>query len=122
MGLFNKKEKTVDLTEKYDRHVEKMQNIRGIVNKADSAKGTYTQVPKIQPVPAQSGNSFSFLRDMASSTPSYSESEESSDDKKRKLAKRLTDITERLEDLSTQIYHLQQRVELLERKNNIGFE
>lgn len=41
----------------------------------------------------------------------------SAEEKRRRLAKRLLDITSRLEDLSNQIYHLQQRVEFLERKN-----
>ena len=30
------------------------------------------------------------------------------------------DITNKLEDLSNQIYHLQQRVEVLEKKTNTG--
>ena len=42
------------------------------------------------------------------------------EEKRKKLAKRLIDITEKLEDLSNQIYHLGQRVEVLEKKNDIG--
>ena len=41
-------------------------------------------------------------------------------DKKKKLAKRLMDITDKLEDISNQIYHLQQRLEVIERKMDIG--
>ena len=37
-------------------------------------------------------------------------------EKRRRLAKRLKDMTDRMEDLSNQIYHLQQRIEVLERK------
>ena len=122
MGLFGKKEKTVDLTNRYTRQVEKMENIRGLVNKATSAGKTLPQKVQIQTQPPTQGG-FGFLRDMASSAPStYSEGEDSADDKRRKLAKRLADLTERLEDLSTQIYHLSQRVELLEKKNKMGFE
>ncbi|MCL5730324.1 MAG: hypothetical protein M1165_02040, partial [Candidatus Pacearchaeota archaeon] len=76
-------------------------------------------------IPAKTQNSFGFLSSMASSAAqnSYSDAEDDGDEKKRKLAKRLVDLTERLEDLSTQIYHLQQRVELLERKTgSSGFE
>lgn len=40
-------------------------------------------------------------------------------EKRKKLAKRILDMTTRLEDLSNQIYHLQQRVEVLERKLNV---
>jgi len=43
-------------------------------------------------------------------------SADSADDRKRRLAKRISDMTNKIEDLSNQIYHLQQRVELLERK------
>lgn len=138
MSIFGKKGKTVDLTGKYDRHVEKMENLRGLVNKANSvSKGEHT-IPRAQHIPSQvqaaqsnvNAGSFGFLRDMASSTPDpqyptpvYSEGDENPDDRRRKLAKRLTDITEKLEDLSTQIYHLTQRVELLERKTkSTGFE
>ena len=45
-----------------------------------------------------------------------------SEEKKRRLAKRLIDMTNRLDDISNKIYHLQQRVELLERKANIRVE
>ena len=41
------------------------------------------------------------------------------DVRKRKLAKRLMDMTEKIEELSNHIYNLKQRVEFLERKNNI---
>jgi hypothetical protein len=125
MGLFGKKGKTVDLTNRYTRQVEKMDNIRGLVNKATAANKTSYPQNVSQPQPSQTptASSFGFLRDMASSAPStYSESDDSADDKRRKLAKRLGDLTERLEDLSTQIYHLSQRVELLEKKNKMNFE
>jgi len=42
------------------------------------------------------------------------------EEKKKRLAKRILDIVNRLDDLSNKIYHLQQRVELLERKADIG--
>lgn len=120
MGLFRRKEKTLDLTERYFRQKDKLQNLKeGIkenTNNEDSA--------------LQSTGNFNFLANLASVSPStqssaYSdnpESGENSEERRRKLAKRLMDITEKIEDLSTQIYHLQQRVELLERKNKTGFE
>ena len=48
------------------------------------------------------------------------DSSEHPTEKRKKLAKRLLDMTEKIEDLSNQIYHLQQRIEVLERKSNIG--
>jgi len=41
-------------------------------------------------------------------------------EKRRRLAKRLKDMTDRLEEQSNQIYLLQQRIDLLERKIKIG--
>jgi hypothetical protein len=41
-------------------------------------------------------------------------------DKRKRLSKRLMDITEKMEDLGNQIYHLQQRIELIERKIGVG--
>ncbi len=45
---------------------------------------------------------------------------EGSDDKRKKLAKRLIDMTEKLEEISNQIYHLQQRLEVVERKLDVN--
>jgi len=50
------------------------------------------------------------------------EKNQSPDEKRKRFTKRIADLTETIEDLSNQIYHLQQRVELLERKLNIKVE
>ena len=47
---------------------------------------------------------------------------DSPEERRRKLAKRIIDMTTRLEDLSNQIYHVQQRLEVIERKMNIRIE
>jgi hypothetical protein len=57
-------------------------------------------------------------------TPAFSQSNASiseieAQEKRKKLAKRLMDITDKLEDLSNQMYHLQQRIELLEQKTRM---
>ncbi len=44
----------------------------------------------------------------------------STDEKKKKLAKRIADMADKIEDLSTQIYHLQQRIEVLEKKTQVS--
>lgn len=109
MGLFKsrKKKEILDLTERYKRQQEKAQS-EGQEEDSQS-----------------SGESFSFLGNLAGS--SSSETESSGDlevsgveDKRRKLAKRLMSITDKLEELSNQIYHLQQRVEVMERKSGVG--
>ncbi len=45
---------------------------------------------------------------------------DSPEEKRRKLAKRLMDMTKQIEELSNQVYKLQQRIEVLERKSNGG--
>ncbi|HJZ18836.1 MAG TPA: hypothetical protein VJ208_01920, partial [Candidatus Nanoarchaeia archaeon] len=45
---------------------------------------------------------------------------EDTEDKKKKLAKRLADMTTQIENISNQIYHLSQRVEVLERKSGVN--
>lgn len=41
------------------------------------------------------------------------------EEKKRKLAKRISDMMDKIDELSTQIYHLQQRLEVVERKTQV---
>jgi len=56
-------------------------------------------------------------------------SEDSSEERRKKLAKRLVDMTNRIEELDNKLYHLQQRIEVLEKKdttsnyesNGLGF-
>ena len=45
---------------------------------------------------------------------------ESAEEKKQKFMKKFQETVERLETISTQLYHLQQRIEVLEKKMNIG--
>lgn len=70
----------------------------------------------------ESSDSFSFLNNLSSSSSGGSDVGEFSgsvEENRKKLAKRLLDITNKLDEISTQIYHLQQRVELLERKTGV---
>ena len=111
MGFFRRRNKDVlDLTEKYKRDRERAGEIQ-----TDSASST-----------TDSSSAFGFLGDMASASSSSSETESApefstgGEERKRKLTKRLLDMTEKIEDLSNQIYHLQQRIEVLERKASVG--
>ncbi|MBI4116166.1 hypothetical protein HY449_00295 [Candidatus Pacearchaeota archaeon] len=45
---------------------------------------------------------------------------ESAEERRKKLVKRIVDMAERMENLSIQLYHLQQRIELIEKKMNIN--
>lgn len=102
-----KKDRVIDLTEKYKRDQEEIENRK---NEASSENNV--------------SSGFGFLGGLANIGKSqeqdgYTELSASSDEKKKRLASRLMDMTNKLEDLSNQIYHLQQRVELLERKNRL---
>ncbi|MBU4308503.1 MAG: hypothetical protein KJ566_01790 [Nanoarchaeota archaeon] len=112
MGLFNKnRNKVVDLTAHFEKQKEKADQMRAFAKES--------QQPET--------NAFDFLGNLASSAGSNSATENSEyvdvsgnyEEKKTKLAKRLLDMTNKMEDLSNQIYHLQQRIELLERKSGI---
>ncbi|MCK5625122.1 hypothetical protein KAI04_04750 [Candidatus Pacearchaeota archaeon] len=115
MAIFKRRNKGIlDLTEKYRK---------------DQAKAVEMQAENssVASPTSETSNAFGFLGNMASASTSSSETSEDyptmrgdTGDRKRQLSKRLLDITEKLEDLSNQIYHLQQRIELLERKTGVG--
>lgn len=94
---FGKKERVLDLTERYKKQQAKANQVK------DAEQETASQ------------NSLGFLGNFAQVGQSNSQ-EDLGDDRKRKLAKRLMELTSKMEDLSNQIYHLQQRVEVLEKK------
>ena len=109
MGLFGfgKRDKVLDLTENYKRKMEKAEQTR--------------QSQKNSPVSAGAGP-FSFFDSPAEATGSSESSEdlsETADERRKRLAKRILEMTEKVEDLGNQIYHLQQRLEVLERKNDV---
>lgn len=56
-----------------------------------------------------------------SDSSAFSDSD-TSEEKRRKLAKRIAGIIDRLDELSTKLYHLQQRIELVEKKLSVRTE
>jgi len=100
---FGRKKKILDLTE-YKKEQE----------------GSKPDAPE-----SASQNAFSFLGSLASNSKTqssdYTEISETANEKKRRLAKRLADMTSKMEELSNQIYHLEQRIELLEKKVGKGY-
>jgi len=113
MGIFRRKNTGVlDLSEKYRRDQEKAAEVSSDQETSST----------------DNSSAFGFLGDMASassSTPSTTSDEtvdvgSSVEVRRRQLSKKLLDMTEKIEDLSNQIYHLQQRIEVLERKAGVG--
>ena len=128
MGLFKKKKKVLDLTrykKRFPQEEPQEEEIKDLTQNSNS-----------QPAPtnsANTGSSGGFLGNFfgfggssssAESAPQTVTESSSSDleERRQKLVKRLTYMTDKLEELSNQIYKLQQRVELLERKSGFGGE
>lgn len=111
---FGKRDRVLDLTEKYKRQLEE-------ATKPQPTLG-------ITPQQETQARGFDFLGRMASGVKTTKPQENTgvavseTDEKKKRLARRLMDMTEKIEDLSNQIYHLQQRIEVLERKSGIRME
>ncbi len=106
---FKRKKDLIDLTEHYKKQQEKKEYEEAL------KKGENQD----------SNSSFNFLQNLASGSQGnadndsgYAQVSETEHERKRKLAKRLMDMTTKMEELSNQIYHLQQRIELVEKKLN----
>jgi hypothetical protein len=113
MGLFGKKkEKVVDWSGGYHASVKRQARASSSrQNDDNSSMGVLGDL-------ANSGTSnsdVSWDNDSPAQSVDYSE-------KRQKLTRRLLDMTDKIEDLSNQIYHLKQRIELLEKKLKINFE
>ncbi len=102
----NKNDNVLDLTERYRKQQAKI------------SPNVEVETPKQESQPSGFG-----IFGMASSTTKTSSNVESSqpDEKRKKLAKRIMVMTDKIEDLSNQIYHLQQRLEVLEKKGVHGY-
>ena len=125
MGLFGlkKKDRVLDLTERYkkklDEATEQKSNLETPSQQAESSGNSFA---------GAISQGFNFLGGGASVAQTSEDMQESNpdiygvDERKKRLAKRLIDMTNKIEDLSNQIYHLQQRIEVLERKSGIRIE
>jgi len=112
MGFFKRKDKVIDLSERYRKKQEQTEQLKKEEKEISSSKESSGGFFGIfgSSIPASTSNA------SKNETESYA----SIEDRKRKLAKRLAEMTTKLEDLSNQIYHLQQRIEVLERKSGVG--
>ena len=112
MALFGKKkEKVVDWSERYKVHEK-----RAVSSKKKEDASNLGFLGEMVGGASESNN-VSWDND----TPSSS-SLDYVQEKKQKLTKRLLDMTDKIEDLSNQVYHLKQRLEVVEKKLRISFE
>lgn len=121
-----KKEDVLDLTKQFNRQQERAREIQQKMNSSQSSQMSSAQSSSdsndasglgffgaIAQTASQTSNETSGYVDVSGSSANP-------DERRRKLAKRLMDMTEKIEELSNQIYHLQQRLEVLERKAGVG--
>jgi hypothetical protein len=123
LGFGKKRDDVLDLSERYKKQQEQLRQMRA---EAEATKPqTFASASE-----NASENAFSFLGGMANVGNSESQQNTSSSDyldvssdigeKRRRLTKRILDMTEKLEEISNQIYHLTQRIEVLEKKSGVG--
>ena len=112
-GFGKKGNDVIDLTERYRKQQEKLKEMQG-----ESGEST-AETTNSSPVTGAFGVFGMSSTTTTTSSPSSDVVDISSgvDEKRRKLVKRLVAMTEKIEDLSNQIYHLQQRIEVLEKKS-----
>ena len=111
MAPWTRKNDYVDLSEK--------------IRKKQQQRDSFSQ-PEIE-TPSQTTNSssssgfFNMFGNNSTPSPTPETSTESAEEKRRKLAKRLMDMTSKIEGLENEIYQLKQRLELMERKQRVGY-
>ena len=114
MGIFRRKGRILDLTKHYEKQQARAEEMKEDLAESRSSSGT----------DAGGLGFFGAIANTAaqdnSSEPEYVDVSSGIDEKRRKLAKRLIEMTNKLEDLSNQIYHLQQRIEVLEKRSGVG--
>lgn len=134
---FKKKDDFVDLSEHYRKQQElaKEKAKEKLTEDGDLKKSFYPglgfgkkEEPKETPIePAPTAFGVFNPAPSTSSESTLSEnnligtSQDNAAEKRKKLAKRLMDMTTKMEDLANQVYSLQQRIEVLERKSGVGY-
>lgn len=115
MGLFKRKNKDfIDLTQRYKKQQERIAEMQ-----EDSQSSSESDAQGLGFFGAIS-DTVSNSTSSSASSPGYSDVSEGVEEKRRRLSKRLLEMTNKIEEISNQIYHLQQRLELIERKMNIN--
>jgi len=113
MKFFKKKDRILDLSERYRKQQARAEEMKQDMQESSSSSES-------------NAGGLGFFGAIAN-TVSDKSSEDSGyvdvsdvDGRRRKLARRLMEMTNKIEELSNQIYHLQQRIEVLEKKSGVG--
>lgn len=124
MGIFRRKKRDVlDLNERYKKQQEKLVQMKSSESECSSNSGYGTEsgmgfFANMANASKQNSNEndYADLTNSSSMNSSNGDGFSGFEDKRKKLAKRLMDMTDKLEELSNQIYHLTQRIEVLEKR------
>ena len=115
MGMFRKRDRIIDLTERYKKEQAQANEIKQEIKEEKSSnpfslvkEGAFSIFGGATPSP------------QPQTLPDKVDLDLNPEERKRKLAKRLADMSTKLEDLSNQIYHLTQRIEVIEKKMSIN--
>ena len=127
MGIFKKKKEFLDLSEHYRKQQEKFINLKSDMGDSNSSVDSQNSYGSSRQETNSGfgifGGVFGRGNDSGSSSSEITQvfgDTVNPDERRRKIAKRLQVITEKLEDLSNQIYHLQNRLEVVERKLDVN--
>ena len=121
MGWFKKRDDVVDLGERYKRQQERLNQMKGDVETLKASESV-PQAESTEAVPSFFQGLVNAAQENKPSQeePVYADLGQGLENRKQKLTKRLMEMTSKMEDISNQIYHLTQRIELIERKMNIA--
>jgi len=113
MGLFKRKKNSyVDLGEKLRKEEKKLENFTNN-NSVEEIKE-----PLVDPEPTQNG----FMGFFGGTTPKIEKEVESPvEERRKKLKSILNTLTDRLDEQEKEIYRLKQKLEVIERKQNVGY-
>lgn len=118
MGLFNRKKKVIDLGERYRKRKAREEKINsGSTESSQESSQPATPFSFFDAGASSSSGSTSDSSTESSGVVDLSGTGTGTTSRKKRLAKRILDMTTKLEELSNQIYRLEQRVEVLERKS-----
>lgn len=105
MGFFKKEKGYVDLGEKLRKKEERVSNFKESIQEEKTSEES-------------SGGFFGFFGGNAQASEVQSDSQE---DKRKKISEKLRELTSKIEEQENEIYRLKQRVEVLERKQRVGY-
>ena len=121
MGWFKKRDDVVDLGERYKRQQERLNQMKGDVEAIKISETVQVESPERPPTFFQGlVNAAQENQQTPEPESEYADLGQGLENRKQKLTKRLMEMTSKMEDISNQIYHLTQRIELIERKMNIS--